>query len=325
MSQSPKYSQYRDADEHHISAPRLIKDNEPEPLSQRYDQTYLEEKSVKSIPLKKSTGLIECLIADWQAIFKNDPAARNYLEVLFCYPGLHALWVHRFTHKLYRWKIPFFPRFISFISRLITGIEIHPGARIGQGVFIDHGMGVVIGETAIIGDNCVIYQGVTLGGTGKETGKRHPTLASHVMVGSGAKILGNILIGDHVRIGAGSVVLKNVPSHSTVVGVPGRVLRHYEKITDIRDVNHPHQQNLPDLEAEVIKSIYQRIKILEQEVASLSYPSAFAHYVANNDEKIKRVLENPLAFANDSSEQNALQTTAASDQVIKDFLDGSGI
>jgi serine O-acetyltransferase len=323
MSQLPKYSQYRNTDEHHIVPPHLVKDNQQEPLSQRYSQSNSKEETAKSISWHKLPNLIKCLIADWQAIFKNDPAARNPLEVLFCYPGLHALWVHRFTHQLYRWKIPFIPRFISFISRLITGIEIHPGAKIGQGVFIDHGMGVVIGETAIIGDNCVIYQGVTLGGTGKETGKRHPTLASHVMVGAGAKILGNILIGDHVRIGASSVVLKNVPSHSTVVGVPGRVLRHYEKITDIRDVNHPHQQNLPDLEAEVIKSIYQRIKILEQEVASLSYPSAFAHYVANKDETIKRLLENP--FTSNSLEQDFVETTAASDQIIKDFLDGSGI
>lgn len=160
---------------------------------------------------------------DIKTIYENDPAAENILEVLFCYPGLHALVAHRISHKLLYWKIPFLPRFISFITRFLTGIEIHPAATIGRRFFIDHGMGVVVGATAIIGDDVLIYQGVTLGGTGKEHGKRHPTLGDNVVVGSGAKVLGNITIGSNSRIGAGSVVIDNVPENSTVVGVPGRV------------------------------------------------------------------------------------------------------
>ncbi|WP_310412632.1 serine O-acetyltransferase, partial [Chamaesiphon sp. OTE_8_metabat_110] len=146
------------------------------------------------------------LIADFRIIFDRDPAARNWVEVLFCYPGLQALSLHRFAHWLYLMGVPFIPRFISHLARFFTGIEIHPGATIGKGVFIDHGMGVVIGETAIIGDYALIYQGVTLGGTGKEIGKRHPTLGENVIVGAGAKVLGNLQIGSNVRIGAGSVV-----------------------------------------------------------------------------------------------------------------------
>lgn len=160
---------------------------------------------------------------DIKTIYEKDPAAENILEVLFCYPGLHALIAHRISHKLLYWKIPFLPRFISFITRFLTGIEIHPAATIGRRFFIDHGMGVVVGATAIIGDDVLIYQGVTLGGTGKEHGKRHPTLGDNVVIGSGAKVLGNITIGSNSRIGAGSVVIDNVPDNSTVVGVPGRI------------------------------------------------------------------------------------------------------
>ena len=161
---------------------------------------------------------------DIKVIYDNDPAAKNILEVLFCYPGLQALISHRIAHKLRYWHIPFIPRFISYLTRIITGIEIHPGAAIGNRFFIDHGEGVVIGETAIIGDDVLIYQQVTLGGTGKESGKRHPTIGNNVIIGAGAKVLGNITIGDHVRIGAGSVVVNDVPEYSTVVGVPGRVV-----------------------------------------------------------------------------------------------------
>ena len=161
---------------------------------------------------------------DIQTIYEKDPAADNILEVLFCYPGLHALILHRIAHKLRYWGIPVIPRMISYISRIITGIEIHPGARIGRKFFIDHGMGVVIGETTYIGDNVLIYQGVTLGGTGKEHGKRHPTIGDNVIVGAGAKILGNLKIGTNSRIGAGSVVIDDVPENSTVVGIPGRVV-----------------------------------------------------------------------------------------------------
>src|SRR5574344_1107379 len=161
---------------------------------------------------------------DIRVIYDNDPAAKNLLEVILCYPGLHALIAYRFAHRLYKWHIPLIPRVISYFTRIITGIEIHPGARIGRRFFIDHGEGVVIGETAIVGDDVLIYQQVTLGGTGKELGKRHPTLGNNVIIGAGAKVLGNITVGDYVRVGAGSVVIEDVPEYSTVVGIPGRIV-----------------------------------------------------------------------------------------------------
>ena len=164
------------------------------------------------------------LFEDYGIAFKRDPAARNWLEVLLCYPGVQAILFYRWAHWLHGLDIPFFPRFLSHIARFVTGIEIHPGAKIGNRVFIDHGMGVVIGETAVIGNNCLLYQGVTLGGTGKEQGKRHPTLGCNVTVGAGAKILGNINIGSNARVGAGAVVVKDVPANSTVVGIPGRIV-----------------------------------------------------------------------------------------------------
>ena len=162
---------------------------------------------------------------DIKVIYEKDPAATNLAEVLFCYPGLQALISHRIAHKLVYWGVPFIPRFISYLTRIITGIEIHPKAQIGNRFFIDHGEGVVIGETTIIGDDVLIYQQVTLGGTGNEHGKRHPTIGKNVIIGAGAKILGNITIGDNTRVGAGSVVVENVPEHCTVVGVPGRVVQ----------------------------------------------------------------------------------------------------
>lgn len=208
--------------------------------------------------------MLTSLVADFRIIFKHDPAARNWLEVLVCYPGLQALFLHRVAHWLYKIGIPFFPRFISHLARFLTGIEIHPGAQIGQGVFIDHGMGVVIGETAIIGEYSLIYQGVTLGGTGKETGKRHPTLGENVVVGGGAQVLGNIQIGNNVRIGAGSVVLRDVPSNCTVVGIPGRIV--YRSGVKVDPLEHG---NLPDSEAAVIRTLVDRIESLEEEVKQL--------------------------------------------------------
>lgn len=208
--------------------------------------------------------MLSSLIADFRIIFERDPAARNWLEVLFCYPGLQALLFHRIAHVLYHLKLPLIPRLISHIARFLTGIEIHPGATIGQGVFIDHGMGVVIGETAQIGDYTLIYQGVTLGGTGKESGKRHPTVGKNVVVGAGSKVLGNINIGNNVRIGAGSVVLRDVPSDCTVVGVPGRVI--YQSGVRVNPLEHG---NLPDSEAKVIRLLLDRIEILEQQVTEL--------------------------------------------------------
>ena len=162
---------------------------------------------------------------DIKVIYEKDPAATNLAEVLFCYPGLQALISHRIAHKLAYWGVPFLPRFISYLTRIITGIEIHPKAQIGNRFFIDHGEGVVIGETTIIGDDVLIYQQVTLGGTGNEHGKRHPTIGNNVIIGAGAKVLGNITIGDNTRVGAGSVVVDDVPEHCTVVGVPGRVVQ----------------------------------------------------------------------------------------------------
>lgn len=204
------------------------------------------------------------IIADFRIIFERDPAARNWLEVLLCYPGLQAIIFYRFAHWLNQIGIPFIPRFISHLGRFFTGIEIHPGAIIGKGVFIDHGMGVVIGETAIVGDYSLIYQGVTLGGTGKETGKRHPTLGENVVVGAGAKVLGNIQIGNNVRVGAGSVVLREVPSDCTVVGVPGRVV--YRSGVKVNPLEHA---NLPDSEAAVIRALVDRIENLERQLEQL--------------------------------------------------------
>lgn len=198
------------------------------------------------------------LVEDFRIIFDRDPAACNWLEVLLCYPGLHAIVMYRVAHWLHSLKVPFIPRFISHLARWLTGIEIHPGAKIGRRVFIDHGMGVVIGETTIIGNDVLIYQGVTLGGTGKETGKRHPTLGDNVIVGAGAKILGNIEIGSNVRIGAGSVVLKNVPPDCTVVGIPGRIVHRQGAPTPPLEHNR-----VPDPEGELLKALLHRVEQLE--------------------------------------------------------------
>ena len=168
--------------------------------------------------------MFQLIKSDFKIIKERDPAARGFLEIILCYPGFQALVLHRISHKLWEYKLPLLPRVLSQLTRNITGIEIHPGAKIGKGVFIDHGMGVVIGETSEIGDRCLLYQGVTLGGTGKDCGKRHPTLQENVVVGAGAKVLGAIEIGSNTRIGAGSVVVKNVEQNSTVVGIPGRVV-----------------------------------------------------------------------------------------------------
>lgn len=199
-------------------------------------------------------------------IFREDPAAKSALEIVLCYPGFHAILLHRLSHRIYNWNLQTLARAISQFSRWMTGIEIHPGAQIGRRFFIDHGMGVVIGQTAIIGDDCLLYQGVTLGGTGKEHGKRHPTLGNRVIVGSGAKILGNIEIGDDVRIGAGSVVLKPVPAGSTVVGVPGRVVRSR---TD-RGEALAHDC-LPDPEGQAIDRLTARVDELEALIRSLAH------------------------------------------------------
>lgn len=196
---------------------------------------------------------------DIKVIYDNDPAAKNILEVILCYPGLHALVAYRFAHRLYKWKIPLIPRIISYLTRIVTGIEIHPGARIGRRFFIDHGEGVVIGETTIIGNDVLIYQQVTLGGTGKESGKRHPTLGNNVIVGAGAKVLGSIVIGDYVRIGAGSVVVEDVPERSTVVGIPGRIV-HRAVIDENGNLMH---NRIPDPVRCEINKLKAEIEVLK--------------------------------------------------------------
>ncbi|MBI3352325.1 MAG: serine O-acetyltransferase [Nitrospirae bacterium] len=210
---------------------------------------------------------------DFKAIFERDPAAVNRFEVFLTYSGFHAVLLYRFAHVLWTFKIPLLPRVLSQFARFLTGIEIHPGARIGGGFFIDHGMGVVVGETTEIGENVTLFQGVTLGGTGKERGKRHPTLGDNVMVGVGAKILGGITIGEGVKIGANSVVLKSVPPYSTVVGVPGRILKIRETKPSLLNMNHG---DLPD-------PISDRLDQLELELAELR--SLIQDHEAKNPKK----------------------------------------
>ncbi|GAX89343.1 serine O-acetyltransferase [Effusibacillus lacus] len=201
---------------------------------------------------------------DVQAVFDRDPAARSVFEVVLTYSGLHALWAHRVAHAFYKKGYFTLARFISQLARFVTGIEIHPGARIGRRLFIDHGSGVVIGETAEIGDDVTIYQGVTLGGTGKEKGKRHPTIGNNVLISSGAKVLGSITVGDNCKIGAGSVVLKPVPPNSTVVGVPGRVV-----VQNGRRIDDLDQCNLPDPVMEAIKQMQEEIALLRKELETV--------------------------------------------------------
>lgn len=203
---------------------------------------------------------------DFKSIQERDPAATSLIDILLNYPGLHAIWVHRLTHRLYKKNFKVLARVLSQVARFFTQVEIHPGAVIGEGLFIDHGCGIVIGETTVIGNNVTLYQGVTLGGTGKETGKRHPTIGDNVMISSGAKVLGNITIGSNVKIGAGSVVLSNVPSNATVVGIPGRVVRQdgqkvYDLIVDL------DQGHLPDPIGDTLYDLRKKIKTLEMKLA----------------------------------------------------------
>ncbi len=208
--------------------------------------------------------MFKIIKSDIAIIRERDPAAKGILEIFLCYPGFQAIFMHRFTHKLWKLKFPLVPRILSQINRSLTGIEIHPGAKIGKKVFIDHGMGVVIGETAEIGNNCLLYQGVTLGGTGKSHGKRHPTLEENVVVGAGAKVLGSITVGANTRIGAGSVVVRSVKGNSTVVGVPGRVV--HQSGVKINPLAH---SALPDAEANVIRNLMDRIDQLENQINRL--------------------------------------------------------
>jgi serine O-acetyltransferase len=211
------------------------------------------------------TGFFKSIREDIAAVLDRDPAARSRLEVVLCYPGLHALWNQRITHWLWNHHLRLLARWLSQVARLATGIEIHPASQIGHRFFIDHGMGVVIGETAIVGDDVTLFQGVTLGGTGKEKGKRHPTIGNSVVIGAGAKVLGNIRIGDNCRVGAGSVLLRDVAQDSTVVGVPGHVvLRHGKRvvITDPKQITDPLSDALHAVASQV-KDLKRRVQKLE--------------------------------------------------------------
>lgn len=204
---------------------------------------------------------------DFHAALAMDPAATSRFEVALTYAGFHALLLYRFAHWLWKKRVPFIPRALSQFGRFITGIEIHPGATIGSGLFIDHGMGVVIGETSEIGDNVTLFQGVTLGGTGKLRGKRHPTLGSHVVVGAGAKVLGPIEIGDYVKIGANAVVLQDVPDHSTVVGIPGKIVRiKDERVAEDALMDHVH---IPDPIADRFIDLQLQLDVLKKELENI--------------------------------------------------------
>jgi serine O-acetyltransferase len=215
--------------------------------------------------------MFETLRRDIQAVRDRDPAARNILEVMLCYPGLHAIVMHRLSHTLWRWRLRLPARLLSHITRFFTGIDIHPGAKIGTGFFIDHGMGVVIGETAEVGNDVTMYQGATLGGTGKERGKRHPTIGDHAVISAGSKVLGSFRVGEYARIGAGAVVLKEVPANATVVGVPGRVVRENgERVSDATLLDHA---NLPDPVEVMFRNMLNRISQLEQRLSELEEES----------------------------------------------------
>ncbi|MFZ3062334.1 MAG: serine O-acetyltransferase EpsC [Actinomycetota bacterium] len=210
--------------------------------------------------------MFKTLRDDLRTARERDPAAGGWLEILLTYPGVHALWLHRINHFLLKKRIPLIPRALSQLGRFLTGIEIHPGAKIGKGFFIDHGMGVVIGETTEIGDNVTLYQGVTLGGTGKEKGKRHPTIGNNVVIAAGARVLGDITIGDNSTVGAGAVVIRSVPPNSTVVGVPGRFVVHRGRRVPTIDLHH---ERMPDPVTEMFRHIERRIDRVEHDIEGL--------------------------------------------------------
>lgn len=249
---------------------------------------------------------------DIRAIRRNDPAARGTLEVLLCYPGLHALLAHRVAHALWRWRVPLLPRLLSHFTRFFTGIEIHPGARLGRRVVIDHGMGVVIGETAEVGDDCLLYQGVTLGGTSLAHGKRHPTLEPHVVVGAGAKVLGDIRLGAHTRVGSGSVVIKSTRPHSTVVGIPGRVVE--ERAEEEARPGHGLEHNrLPDPTSQAITALREQVRALAGEVAGL------------RQRPLAEVLPSGLEARDVEAAFRALRESAAPPNGHAELAEGGGI
>lgn len=227
--------------------------------------------------------LLELLKEDLKTVFERDPAARSSLEILFCYPGFHALLFYRLAHALWLRKWYFLGRFISHVGRFFTGIEIHPGARIGRRFFIDHGMGVVIGETTEIGDGCTLYHGVTLGGTSWAKEKRHPTLGNNVVVGAGAKVLGPFKVGDNSKIGSNSVVVKEVPVNSTVVGVPGRVV-YANGVRNVEKQDLEHGQ-LPDPGAQALHCLFDRLNSLETRVQKLTGEGSVSEQVAETSQQ----------------------------------------
>lgn len=237
-------------------------------------------------------------------IKKYDPAAKSILEIILCYPGLHALWLHKVSHILYLCKIPILPRMINYFTRFLTGIDIHPGAQIESGVFIDHGTGVVIGETSIVGSGTLIFQGVTLGGTGKESGKRHPTIGKNVVIGAGAKVLGNILIEDHVRVGAGSVVMRNVPKGCTVVGIPGKVVKASDQAL-MEEQMLDHNQ-MPDPIAKVFSVLLEKVETQQ-------------HLINQLFEKQRKWEENQ------SIAPETPKTKPEDERIIQEFIHGDGI
>jgi len=240
---------------------------------------------------RRGCAFMRMIHEDIEAVQERDPAATSKLEILTSYSGLHALWMHRVAHSLWKCRVPVLPRWISQLSRWLTQVEIHPGAEIGHGLFIDHGSGVVIGETTEIGDRVTLYQGVTLGGTGKESGKRHPTLGDNVVVGAGAKVLGSVKIGADAKVGAGSVVVQDVPRRSTVVGNPGRpVLVDGERV-GIPDIDYRH---LPDPVAEAIRCLVARIVEMEKELDEIHPDRGERRRKAV--EEAERVLEELLGF-----------------------------
>ncbi len=241
-------------------------------------------------------GFFESMREDIRSVFERDPAATSLFAVLLCYPGLHAVWAHRFTQWLWRHNLKLLARWGSQIARFFTGIEIHPGARIGRRIFIDHGMGVVIGETAIVGNDVTLYQGVTLGGTGKEKGKRHPTLLDGVFVGNNANILGNITIGENSRVGAGSVVLRDVPPNSTVVGVPAHVVyREGQRvlITDPREIQDPLSNVIIAL-GERVNEICAKLGMMEAESEAVRREISAVRSLAAEDEEREQYRLNQL-------------------------------
>jgi serine O-acetyltransferase len=242
-------------------------------------------------------SFLQSMREDIRSVFERDPAATSIFAVLLCYPGLHAVWIHRFNHWLWRRRLSLLARWGSQIARFFTGIEIHPGATVGRRLFIDHGMGVVIGETAVVGNDVTLYQGVTLGGTGKEKGKRHPTLLDGVFVGNNANILGNITIGENSRVGAGSVVLRDVPPNSTVVGVPAHVVyREGQRvlITDPREIQDPLSNVIVAL-GERVNEICEKLGMMEAQSEAVRREIAAVRSLATEDDEREQYRRNQLS------------------------------